>query len=36
MAVKFFVLPMKTAPMHGMDTKYWHSSGLCCRTPISL
>ena len=36
MTVKNFVLNINTVTMHGVDTMYWYSSGLYCRTQISV
>ena len=36
MAVKTFALNINTVTMHGVDTRYWYSSGLYCRTQISV
>ena len=36
MAVKNFELNIITVPMRGVDTMYWYSSGLYCRTPNSV
>lgn len=36
MAVRTFALNINTVTMHGVDTRYWYSSGLYCRTKISV
>lgn len=36
MAVNTFALNINTVNMHGVDTRYWYSSGLYCRTQISV
>lgn len=36
MAVIKFVRNNNIVPMHGVDTMYWYSSGLYCRTQISV
>ena len=36
MAVKNFALYVNTVPMRGVDPMYWYSSGLYCRTQISV
>jgi len=36
MAVKNVALTLNTVTMRGMDVRYWHSSGLYCRTQISV
>ena len=35
MAVKTFALNINTVAMHDVDTMYWYSPGLYCRTQIS-
>ena len=36
MVVSIFALNVNTITMHGVDTHYWDSSGLYCRTQISV
>ena len=36
MAVKTFAFNMITIIMRGMDTRFWYSSGLYCRTSLSV
>ncbi len=36
MTVNNFVRNINNVPMHGVDTMYWYSSGLYCRTQISV
>ena len=36
MAVMNFALYVNTVPMRGVDPMYWYSSGLYCRTQISV
>ena len=36
MTVKIFALNINTVAMHGVDTMYWYSPGLDCRTQISV
>ena len=36
MTVKTFALNIYTVTKHDVDTMYWYSPGLYCRTPISV
>lgn len=36
MAAKTFALNLNTVIVRGVDTMYWYSSGLYCRTQISV
>lgn len=36
MVVGIFTLNINTNTMRGVDTRYWDSSGLYCRTQISV
>ena len=36
MTVKIFALNINTVAMHDVDTMYWYSPGLDCRTQISV
>jgi len=36
MTVKMFALNVHTVTMHDVDTMYWYSPGLYCRTQISV
>ena len=35
MAVRNYTLNINTVAMHDVDTMYWYSPGLYCRTQIS-